>query len=118
MRNYQFERTCQIKDLASIYARHIGVIRDGFFVDVGAYDGVRYSNTSGLALAGWSGVMLEPNPTYYWACRENCKNYPEVTVLNCCAGNRDGVCKLYGGGRVKSTSAEMMKMYEKLQKRR
>lgn len=33
----------------------------GFFVDVGAYDGVEHSNTFALEQRGWTGVCIEPN---------------------------------------------------------
>jgi len=37
--------------------------RGGFFVDVGAYDGVTYSNTCFLERElGWQGICFEPNP--------------------------------------------------------
>lgn len=37
--------------------------RDGFFVDVGAYDGVTYSNTCFLERElGWRGICFEANP--------------------------------------------------------
>lgn len=37
--------------------------RRGFFVDVGAYDGVRYSNTAALERdLGWDGVAIEAEP--------------------------------------------------------
>lgn len=37
-------------------------ITAGEFIDVGAFDGVTYSNTRALAEAGWSGIFVEPNP--------------------------------------------------------
>jgi hypothetical protein len=33
----------------------------GFFVDIGAHDGVESSNTYALEKAGWSGICVEPN---------------------------------------------------------
>lgn len=39
--------------------------RVGSFLDVGAYDGVTYSNTRALALAGWPGIMVEPAPDQF-----------------------------------------------------
>lgn len=34
----------------------------GFYVDVGAHDPRRFSNTYLLYLAGWSGIAIDPNP--------------------------------------------------------
>lgn len=34
---------------------------DGFLVDIGAADGVRYSNSRTLIEIGWSGLLVEPN---------------------------------------------------------
>jgi FkbM family methyltransferase len=39
---------------------------NGFFVEVGAYDGIESSNTYVLEkLYGWSGICIECNPRYY-----------------------------------------------------
>lgn len=35
----------------------------GYFVDVGAHDGVVHSNTYALEQRGWTGVCIEPDPT-------------------------------------------------------
>lgn len=35
---------------------------NGFFVDVGAYNPIDYSNTFALYLRGWRGINIEPNP--------------------------------------------------------
>lgn len=46
--------------------------RDGFFVEVGAHDGVTYSNTVRLEREyGWSGVCIEPNPQTFPKCLES-----------------------------------------------
>lgn len=37
----------------------------GFFVEVGAHDGVRHSNTLALEKDGWSGLLIEANPSLY-----------------------------------------------------
>lgn len=43
----------------------------GYFVDIGAYDGISNSNTYLLEQHGWSGVCFEPNPIAFKKLREN-----------------------------------------------
>lgn len=43
----------------------------GFFVDVGAYDGVESSNTLLLEEKGWSGVCIEASPDFFVNLEQN-----------------------------------------------
>ena len=48
--SYSLSKSCQIKNLSNIYEKLFGPNKlDGYFVEVGAYDGESFSNTSGLA---------------------------------------------------------------------
>jgi FkbM family methyltransferase len=38
---------------------------DGYFVDIGAYDGLSISNTKFLEEIGWDGICIEPHPKVY-----------------------------------------------------
>lgn len=40
----------------------LGFKRGGFYVDVGAYDPHRFSNTKRFYLKRWNGINIEPNP--------------------------------------------------------
>jgi hypothetical protein len=56
--------SCQIPNLRDRYESlglnpHIG-----YFVEVGAFDGESFSNTSFLADQGWSGLYVEPVPAF------------------------------------------------------
>jgi FkbM family methyltransferase len=44
--------------------RALGHVRDGFYIDVGANDPVEHSVTKAFYDAGWSGISIEPLPTY------------------------------------------------------
>ena len=44
--------------------------RRGFFVEIGAYDGVTFSNTYFLEAAGWNGILVEANPSRFQECRK------------------------------------------------
>lgn len=43
--------------------------QNGFFVDVGAYDGVNLSNSYHFEQIGWTGVLVEPDPHQAALCR-------------------------------------------------
>lgn len=41
---------------------HMHPLHHGFYVDVGAYHPLKFSNTYKLYLRGWRGITIEPNP--------------------------------------------------------
>ena len=82
---YETSPTCQIPNLPEIYEKYFGYKTDGTFIEVGAYDGLAYSNTYGLAQLGWYGLYIEAIQEYTEKCRENHK-YNRVQVVNACVG--------------------------------
>jgi FkbM family methyltransferase len=67
-----------------------GPRRDGTFVEVGAFDGDTYSNTSCLADLGWRGLYIEPVPKWAEVCRWRHRGNPLVSVLECAVGATPG----------------------------
>lgn len=61
----------------------------GFFVDIGAHDGITFSNTLKLEQSGWNGVAFEPNPSVFeklhanrnCECIHSCVSSKQGTVL-------------------------------------
>ncbi|MDX2132796.1 MAG: FkbM family methyltransferase [Planctomycetota bacterium] len=49
----------------------LGKPLSGFFIEVGAFDGVSYSTTYALEAMGWTGLLVEPTPARAEACRAN-----------------------------------------------
>jgi FkbM family methyltransferase len=45
--------------------------RNGFFIEVGAFDGVNLSNTYHFEQIGWTGVLIEPDPDKAALCRSS-----------------------------------------------
>ena len=59
----------------------------GFYVDVGGFDGVHLSNTYFFEKKGWSGICVEPHPSYFPLCQ---KSRPQATCLNvACTAHAD-----------------------------
>lgn len=103
---YQLPRDCQINGLASLYEQYFGRIRDGYFVEFGAYDGQFVSNSSGLADMGWHGLYLEPVPSYFRKCCErHAKN--RVKVLPYAVGPREGDIVIHAGDSLSTVDPSM-----------
>lgn len=64
---------------------------DGFFVEVGAFNGINLSNTYWFYQRGWSGMNFEPHPDNYAAL---CINQPEAINLCCAAGATVGYANI------------------------
>ena len=70
------------KKLDSLFAQKTG----GFYIEMGAHDGLFQSNTAFLEFSrGWSGVLIEPSKNVYDACvvnrpRSKCFNYACVSA--------------------------------------
>ena len=59
--------------------------KTGYFVEVGAYDGVNMSNTLMLEKMGWRGVCIEPNPRYF----EKLKQARTCALSDCAVYTKD-----------------------------
>ncbi|GJM17876.1 MAG: hypothetical protein DHS20C14_00890 [Phycisphaeraceae bacterium] len=59
--------------------------RDGFFIEAGANDGLRYSTTYALEALGWDGLLVEPIPALADLCRQR---RPHATVINAALGRK------------------------------
>jgi len=60
--------------------------RDGFFIEIGAYDGVHLSNTWFLEQMGWRGILVEP---IYELCQSAAKNRPRSRIVHAACSHRD-----------------------------
>lgn len=60
----------------------VAFLPTGHFLDVGAYDGVRYSNTRALVEMGWSGVMVEPGLSAFQKLLGNYAGSDKVTLVH------------------------------------
>tara|TARA_Y100000389_G_scaffold140592_1_gene138472 strand:- start:1035 stop:1838 length:804 start_codon:yes stop_codon:yes gene_type:complete len=60
----------------------------GVFLDIGAHDGVRFSNSYCYSQIGWKGICVEAHPDYYNLCKINRENN-NTKVINCACNNID-----------------------------
>lgn len=99
--------TCQIPALDEIYLKHFGD-RKGSFVEIGAHDGVTFSNTWGLVNDEWIGLYVEPIKEYADKCRESYADNHRVSILECACSDYNGEIILYKGHDIYSANNEMV----------
>lgn len=80
---------CQIADLAFLFSKFLGNREYGCFVDVGAYDGISFSNTWGLSQRNWMGTLIEPVPQFANQCKKLYKNNKNIKVIESAVGKCD-----------------------------
>jgi FkbM family methyltransferase len=56
---------------------HYNFKKNGYFVEIGAWDGIKISNTYAMEKLGWNGICVEPLPDRYAQLVRNrkCKTY-------------------------------------------
>jgi nitrogen regulatory protein PII-like uncharacterized protein len=61
-------------------------IRDGYFVEFGAWDGRHLSNCAYLSDQGWAGCFIEGDPERFSELRKNYATRPSVSTVNAVVG--------------------------------
>ena len=77
---------------AYLYQTFFNNKTDGFFVEIGAYDGVSLSNSLFFEEQGWRGMLIEPHPKYFPKILENRPN-PNTIKVNVAVGDKDEFTK-------------------------
>lgn len=102
MSNFVLSVDCQIPGLAEIYTEYFGDKSQGFFVEVGAYDGESWSNTSGLADIGWHGIYIEPVSIHMEKCRQRHANNSGIKFEQVAIGAESGNANILTVGGLSS----------------
>lgn len=76
----------------------------GKFIDIGAYDVFKFSNTRKLCEMGWTGILVEPAPDNYRKISEHYNGDERIEVLNCAVGVTGGEIDFYSCNDAVSTS--------------
>ncbi len=106
--------TCQIPDLPILYQQYFGPLKDGCFVEVGAFDGEYVSNTCGLADRGWRGFYIEPVPKAHADCAARHARNERITVSRLAIGAEAGTITIYTGGPLSTSSEAMVENFSSL----
>lgn len=85
--------------------------RKGSFLDIGAYDGIMCSNTHALALSGWDGVCVEPNPGVFARLMDNYKDNHHIALLNAFIGFERVITQFYSADLVSTNNYEHLAQF-------
>lgn len=99
-----------------IILNYFGDKKDGRFLDVGAYNGVAFSNTKRLFELGWGGTLLEASPKCFIGLQVTYPNEPRVELVCAALSGQDGCARFYDNeGAVATLSKEHMDKWNKPQ---
>ena len=99
----------QSEEDVHLIQKFFGRKKDGFFIELGALDGVLYSNTKFFEDAmGWTGILIEPVPSRF---EELQRNRPKCELHRLAICDKDGEVEFIGedayGGTVHTYGPEL-----------
>lgn len=74
--------------------------KKGAFLDLGANDGITFSNTRALAERGWRGACVEPSPTAFLRLKKNYKGNKKISCHRLAIADYDGILSFYESGEL------------------
>lgn len=78
-------------DEQQVILRELAHIKSGNFLDIGAHDGENLSNTRALALSGWRGTLVEPNPCLFLNLLARYRGDDKFTLINAAMSDKSGL---------------------------
>ena len=63
-----------------LLAKHFDNKSQGYYIEIGVYDGVQCSNSYYFEKLGWHGLLIEADPNLLDQCRQN---RPNARLINC-----------------------------------
>lgn len=88
--------------------------KTGSLLEIGAYDGISFSNTLALIEKGWVGTLVEPSPVVFPTLKERHGDNPRLDLHNVAVSSSSGVMPFWdsGGDAVSSLFEEETKAWE------
>jgi len=83
------------KDDEIYILKYFSKLSKGQFLDIGANNGVVFSNTRRLVELGWSGVCVEPDPSAFKSLIENNLDRSNIILINAGLGETSGLKEFY-----------------------
>lgn len=106
---------CQIPNLGFLYELVFGRREHGLVVEVGAFDGVSFSNSSCLIERGWQAILVEPVPEYAAQCRSQYTGVARVDVVEVACGAVVGTAPITKAGALSSMNLTQVDEYRSVE---
>ncbi len=112
-----YSRTSQYGECEILHA-HFMEKPPGYFIDIGAADGIRYSNTLNLIKSNWSGILVEPCHHFLKTLESNYFEHDKVNIFPGAVSNYDGTSKfhVWEKGEDSQISTIVKEQYEGIKK--
>ena len=108
---YNPPENCQISELANLYSIYLGERHEGFFVEVGAFDGISFSNSSCLADRGWEGLLIEPIPEFAEMVRKLYLGNRSIEIIESAVGATNATTDIFLAGALTTTQPQILDSY-------
>lgn len=115
MKKYNLPSTCQIKDLDKIYESYFDENKKNTFIEVGAYDGESFSNTSCLADNGWTGYYFEPIPFFAQKCALRHQNNKNIKVFQNGISSKEETKNFFFGDTLTTSNLDAVNAYKEIE---
>lgn len=109
--NYKLAPNNQIGQWDEILKKYVGYKENGYFVEVGAFDGVQWSPCYPLAQAGWSGIFFEPLMKPFLKLKKNYEGNDNILCERKAISDFAGQAEMFLGGSLSTLEASQREAY-------
>jgi len=95
---WDFDQNTRQSKLNDLFVKYFGERSHGFFVEIGANNGLDCGVTTPLADLGWTGHFIEPDPDMARVCQNNHANNPNISTHVLAISNENGEGTLHMAG--------------------
>lgn len=113
MQNYSQNNEQEV--ILNYFSQHLNG-NGGKFLEIGAYDAFKFSNTRALFERGWNGVMVEPSPACFARLNEVYKDEMKIRLINAAIALQDGTIDFFetiGGDAIGTTDINHKDKWER-----
>jgi FkbM family methyltransferase len=88
---------------------------NGVYIDIGAHDGIRFSNSYAFSILGWKGICVEAHPDYYNICCLNRSNNNTKTYNIACSNKDSDEITFYANyrGSLSTLNTNLNEVYKR-----